>query len=433
MTLAYDIPYQNEIRNELKKTGHFNRTEPDIYGNKGILRGGSKFKLESNWLVPEVYKGKQMYLSGNGPNWNYYNRNVLDAVNKGNPLLFKGGAFFSPDPMPSKIIKPVLMSKLNVSSKPIKGGKLSGGLSAKENKFAVQVIKKLQSKRGGTNAITNAVEDMFTKYLKQAGFQSLRSVVLAVEDLTGVNLGPLLEDMLGQVPADGGNLLKKVKKTVKRKYKEAKPVLDKLQPIAKKGVSKALDLGIPAATGALAGLATTAIGAPGLGAPAGIVTGVMAREGLKQLTGLGVGQYKGGAFNLERKIAKEIVAKVKKMKGGGGIEDNRSDIQKILDKYSTKGSFFVLKAIGYYIRLMDEELGDQFLRNIDSWEGSGRKSTVKQKAIKRNVKKPVPTSIKGGAKKSNPWVAHVKKYAKDNNMNYSKALKCGGCKDTYKK
>ena len=34
---------------------------------------------------------------------------------------------------------------------------------------------------------------------------------------------------------------------------------------------------------------------------------------------------------------------------------------------------------------------------------------------------------------TNPWVEHVKKYAKDNNLSYGCALSTPECKNTYKK
>jgi hypothetical protein len=39
----------------------------------------------------------------------------------------------------------------------------------------------------------------------------------------------------------------------------------------------------------------------------------------------------------------------------------------------------------------------------------------------------------GGIKKKNPWVEHVKQFAKENNIGYFKALSNPKCKSTYKK
>lgn len=66
----------------------------------------------------------------------------------------------------------------------------------------------------------------------------------------------------------------------------------------------------------------------------------------------------------------------------------------------------------------------------------GKKTGIRvRKALKEKtgIGRPIGPDSKLRPRKANPWVAHVKRFAKDHKLNYSQALKDPRCKASYKK
>jgi len=69
--------------------------------------------------------------------------------------------------------------------------------------------------------------------------------------------------------------------------------------------------------------------------------------------------------------------------------------------------------------------------NEEEQNGGKRKKTKKTRKSKKSKKtKKTKKTKKSG--KTNKWIMHVKKYARDHNINYMEALKSSDCKKKYK-
>jgi hypothetical protein len=138
---------------------------------------------------------------------------------------------------------------------------------------------------------------------------------------------------------------------------------------------------------------------------------------------LGLGKRKAGR---PRKVAKgmtggmEMLNEVeggKKMKG----KKKAGRPRKIAKGMEGEGIFSsLLSKIG---------LGEGEDENMDM-EGGKKKKGLKKARKGKGITGGAET---GGAKKTSPWIAHVKAFAKKHKMKYNEALKDPRCKSSYKK
>lgn len=451
--LTYDVPYSNKVRKELNSYGNQDVMEPESFTlNKlaGLppprMVGGSVFKNESNWVRPEIYQKKSIYRSGNVPAWTYYNRNVLDNVNRmdlrRHAPPFQGGAVsidVQPErPLMNSVIELSTPSKSKIPGqgtcrrpgRPRKQQK-EGGVDLKKAKKTVKKVAK--KAKPVAKFVASRGLDVAVPALATIGAQSV-GVPAPVGTVVGKVARKGIEELTGLGEPQQGGV------NVKKTARKAKRVAKKALPLAKFAVSTGLDAGIPAIVET--GLET--VGAP---KPVGKVVGKVARKGVKELTGFGetgIGMYTGGSLGIEKKIAKEL------LKG----QPTPKKVHSILTKHLDQGSQFSIGNIAKALDLVDANKSKKFIKMFG---GSSIPDlpenfwTLLNKATADAFLKHLLPKLTGkarsggarsasarsagarsaGAKKPNYWISFVKKYAKDHNMKYGEALKCKELKKAY--
>lgn len=305
--LAYKSRYHDDVRKQLERYGMPNHWEPDTA--RHTKRGGTTnnaasthpWKNMSDYLKPEEYKDKKTYRSGNSIGWNYYNRNVLNEVNKmKEPYSFMQGGVTRPyyaDPKPEIKGGPLKESILKTLS-PEKR-KIEGGLSLKKAERKLKRAEKKVapiSKRVGKKVASKSLDVAFDLLptVASAAASETGPFAIPVGIATGVVSQKARKNIKAKTgfggvgkykPQEGGVSFKDVKKLTKKGVKIATPVAKKL---SKRGVSKGLDLALDQGVGSLAKAL-----APELGLPpketeqVAKALGAEARKAIKSRTGYG--------------------------------------------------------------------------------------------------------------------------------------------------
>ena len=121
----------------------------------------------------------------------------------------------------------------------------------------------------------------------------------------------------------------------------------------------------------------------------------------------------------------------KELEGQGLVEDIVKVGKKGVKKVVKKGEK-VLKEKGEKLVKSAKKVGSKELKKLKDLDLEDLKDTKKVGKYIKKVGKEVVEGMEGeGVKKTNPWIAHIKKVAKDEGISYKEAIKIAG--KTYEK